>query len=280
MTLTNEETNDLIAHTVDAWARCAETYTTGFESLTGGATTTLLDLAGVGRGTSLLDIGTGPGTLIGPALARGADVSAIDVTPAMVATARQRHPGVAIDVVDATAVTHPDASFDAVTIGFCLHHTVDAGAVLREAKRVLRPGGRIAYTVWAANDQLEAFGIAFGAVAELVPNLASTPQAPAIGDAPADHERLLTVNGFVQPTARTLELTWALTDGAAILDGFSRYLNLADQPDDIRRALRNRLDAEVARRAGTDDIVHIPNPAIIASARKSNEDKAPTTDLR
>jgi SAM-dependent methyltransferase len=198
----------------------------------------------------------------------------------MVATAHQRHPGVAIDVDDATAMNHPDASFDAVTIGFCLHHTVDAAAVLREASRVLRPGGRIAYTVWAANDRLQAFGIAFGAVAELVPDLAASPQPPSIGDAPPDHERLLSDNGFVQPTARTLELTWALTDGEAIMDGFSRYLDLADQPDAIRRALRNRLDEEVARRAGTDGIAHIPNPAIIASARRSGEDLASTADLQ
>ena len=184
----------------------------------------------------------------------------------MVATARSRHPGVTIDVGDATSMTHPDASFDAVTIGFCLHHTADAPAVLREAKRVLRPGGRIAYTVWAANDRLEAFGIAFAAVAELVPEQAPAQQAPSIGDAPADHERLLSDNGFVQPTARTLDLTWALTDGAAILDGFSRFLDLADQPRASATRLRNRLDAEVARRAGTDHVAHIPNPAIIASA--------------
>ena len=267
MTLTTEETEGLIAHTIDAWERCAPTYATGFESLTSGATTALLDLAGVGRGTAVLDIGTGPGTLIGPALERGATVSGIDLAPAMVATARGRHPGVTVDVGDATSMTHPDASFDAVTIGFCLHHTADAPAVLREAKRVLRPGGRIAYTVWAANDRLEAFGIAFAAVAELVPEQAPGQQAPAMGEAPADHERLLSDNGFVQPTARTLDLTWALTDGAAILDGFSRFLALDDQPQAVQRRLRNRLDAEIARRAGPDHIAHIPNPAIIASAR-------------
>ena len=120
MTLTTEETEDLIAHTIDAWDRCAPTYATGFESLTSGATTALLDLAGVGRGTAVLDIGTGPGTLIGPALERGATVSGIDLAPAMVATARRRHPGVTVDVGDASSMTHPDASFDAVTIGWQL----------------------------------------------------------------------------------------------------------------------------------------------------------------
>ena len=91
----------------------------------------------------------GPGTLIGPALERGALVSAIDLSPRMVAEAQARHPGVDIVVGDAAGLPHPDRTFDAVTLSFCLHHTADPGAVLAEVHRVLRPGGRVAFAVWA-----------------------------------------------------------------------------------------------------------------------------------
>ena len=66
------------------WARCAGTYAAGVEALTGAATEPLLDAGGVGARTALLDVGTGPGAVIGPALARGASVQAVDLSEAMV----------------------------------------------------------------------------------------------------------------------------------------------------------------------------------------------------
>ena len=85
MSLTIDQLKEVTAHNEGVWNRCAPTSAEVFEPFTSGATTPLLDLAGVGRNTILLDIGTGPGTLIGPALERGAHVDAIDLAPEMVA---------------------------------------------------------------------------------------------------------------------------------------------------------------------------------------------------
>ena len=269
MSLTIDQLKEVTAHNEGVWNRCAPTYAEVFEPLTSGATTPLLDLAGVGRNTILLDIGTGPGTLIGPALERGAHVDAIDLAPEMVAAARSRHPNVDIAVGDATTLPFADDSHDAVTLGFCLHHAADPRAVLSQAHRVLRPGGRIAFTVWAPADQLEAFGVAFAAVAQFVaPEQQSTTQPPAIGTEPADYETLLTQTGFSRPTARTVDLSWPLTDGAAIFDGFDRFLNLTDQTPDIRAQIRRRLDDLVRDNAGPDGVARLRNPAIIAAATK------------
>lgn len=271
MSLTNEQLRQVTEHNEAVWTRCAPTYTEVFEPLTGGATTTLLDLAGVGRTTLMLDIGTGPGTLIGPALERGARVTAIDLAPEMVAFARDRHPGVDIIAGDATTLPFPDQSHDAVTIGFCLHHAADPHAVLREAHRILRPGGRIAFTVWAPVEQLEAFGIAFNAIAESVPSddAPSTPQPPILGTEPADYEAVLTTAGFSQPTARTIRLTWDVSDGATMFDGFDRVLDLTDQPPEIRARIRRRLDQLINGRTSPDGVAHLDNPAIIAAATKA-----------
>jgi SAM-dependent methyltransferase len=51
---------------------------------------------------------------------------------------------------DAHALPFDDGSFDAVTFGFCLHHIPDPERALAEARRVLRRGGRLAFSVWAA----------------------------------------------------------------------------------------------------------------------------------
>ncbi len=248
----------------------APTYEQGFESLTAGASETLLDLAGVGRGTTTLDIGTGPGTLIGPALERGATVSGVDLTPEMIEEARRRYPSADLVTADASSLPRPDNSFDAVTMGFCLHHTADPTAILDEAQRVLRPGGRIAFSVWAPAAQLEAFGLAFDVIGQLV-QLDQLPalQAPSLGDEPADYKRLLETAGFTHPTARVLDLSWPMTDGAALFDGFERFLDLGQAPADTGREIRHRLDSAVHQAAGPDGIARLANPAIVAAAAKA-----------
>jgi SAM-dependent methyltransferase len=270
MTLTTDEIAEVTRHNIEVWDRCAPTYAEGFEALTGGAIDVLLDLAGVGRGTVLLDIGTGPGTLIGPALARGAVVRAVDVAPRMVEEARRRHPSVEVELADAAALPVPDGSVDAVTLGFCLHHTGDPTTVLAEVHRVLRPGGRLALAVWAPMEELEAFGVGFGAVTSILPPGDDAPpaQPPALGDTPDAHADLLAGAGFVQPTARRLPLSWPLADGAALFDGFDRFIGLEGQPDDLRDRIRTRIDELVRERAGADGLAHLANPAIVAAAKR------------
>jgi SAM-dependent methyltransferase len=269
MTLTENEIADLTRHNIEVWNRCAASYTSNFEVLTGGAITALLDLANVGKGTSLLDIGTGPGTLIGPAIERGAQVAAIDIAPEMVDQARSRYPGIDITTADAASLPHSDETFDAVTIGFCLHHVADARAVLSEANRVLRPGGRLSFAVWAPQEELEAFGLAFGAVVENI-ELGEVPdlQPPAVATTPADYEDLLIEMGFEQPSARILQLSWELADGSSMFIGFDGFLDLSDQAPDLRDAVRRTMDDQISKRVGSDSLAHVANPAVIAAASK------------
>lgn len=267
-TLTTEQMADVTRHNRELWNRCAPTYSEAFGPLTGAAADVLLDLAGVGNDTDLLDIGTGPGTLIRPALERGATVSAVDLAPDMIEQARTRYPGLDIKVADGVALPHADQSFDAVTLGFCLHHTADPVAVLNEARRVLRPGGRIALTVWAPPDQLQAFGVAFTAIGESVAlDELAVPQAPAVATSPDEYRQLLTDNGFVHATARLLPLTWDVNDGSKIFDGFDRFLDLSNQPATTRTRIQERLDQIVGELRQADGITRLANPAVVASAR-------------
>ena len=149
------------------WGRLADSYAAGAEALTVGAVPAMLDAVGAGEGTVLLDVGTGPGTLIGPALARGAAVRAVDLSPQMIEQVRARYPDVDARVANGSDLPFPEGSFDAVTFTFSLHHMAEPAAALAEANRVVRDGGRIAYTVWAPEDRLVAFGLAFAALAEL-----------------------------------------------------------------------------------------------------------------
>src|SRR5262245_16729350 len=64
----------------------------------------LLDAAGVGPGTRVLDLATGPGYVAAKATERDASVVAVDRAPAMLQLARQRHPGIEFRGADAEAL--------------------------------------------------------------------------------------------------------------------------------------------------------------------------------
>jgi demethylmenaquinone methyltransferase/2-methoxy-6-polyprenyl-1,4-benzoquinol methylase len=61
----------------------------------------------------------------------------------MLELARKREPGIEFQLRDVSRLTLPDASVDAITIGFGLRNLVDREAGLRQMHRVLRPGGRL-----------------------------------------------------------------------------------------------------------------------------------------
>jgi len=95
-------------------------------------------------GERILIVGAGTGEDL-PLLPEGVQVLATDLTPAMLARARSKaRPGQELRVMDGQALALEDGTFDAVILHLILAVIPDPGRCLREAARVLRPGGRIA----------------------------------------------------------------------------------------------------------------------------------------
>jgi SAM-dependent methyltransferase len=110
----------------------------------------LAALAGVTAGQQVLDVGCGPGALT-TELVRllGPDrVTAVDPSEPFVAAARERHPGVTVELAAAEALSFPDDSFDAALAQLVVHFMTDAVAGLAEMARVTRRGGVVAACVW------------------------------------------------------------------------------------------------------------------------------------
>lgn len=102
-------------------------------------------LVGDPRGLAVLDMGCGTGRHALWLAAVGATVTAVDFSEGMLAEAR-RKPG-ADGVRFAVADLHqplplPDRSFDLVVSGLVLEHLRELDTAFREARRVLKPGGR------------------------------------------------------------------------------------------------------------------------------------------
>jgi len=103
----------------------------------------LAELA-LGPGDELLDVGCGGGLLLRDAVASGARVVGLDHSAEMVELARERAPDATVVEGRAEQLPFEDGRFTAVSMSVVFFFLDDPLAVLRECRRVLRPGGRIA----------------------------------------------------------------------------------------------------------------------------------------
>lgn len=168
-------------------------------------------------GDRALDVGCGCGGTTSALAAAGCDAVGLDLEPAMVAAAESRFPGIRFHAADIEVATPPGGPYDLVYSRMCLMLLADPVAGLRRIRSALRPGGRLAATVFragCANPWL------FATVLGAAPHLGPMPPLP-MGDEPgpfawADPDRvtaLLTAAGFTDAAVEPYDVT--LSPGAA-----------------------------------------------------------------
>jgi SAM-dependent methyltransferase len=112
----------------------------------------LVTFAGVVPGEHVLDVGTGTGVVAITAARAGARVTGLDLTPALLEHARENSRIARQDIVwaegDAEDLPYPAASFDVVTSQFGHMFAPRPEVVVKEMRRVLKPGGRITFATW------------------------------------------------------------------------------------------------------------------------------------
>lgn len=129
----------------------------------------VLDAARVTPGTRLLDAGCGAGLLALLAALRGAQVSALDASAALLAIVRQRVPAADVREGDMEALPFADGAFDAVAAVNSLFYAADMNAAMRELVRVLRPGGRVVVTAWGPPERCQFLNAVMPALGPLMP---------------------------------------------------------------------------------------------------------------
>jgi SAM-dependent methyltransferase len=213
--------------------------------VTAAAWEAVADAAGVGDGSSLLDLGCGDGAFCAFAAARGAVAHGIDVEPDAVACALEAVPGADFRLGLMENLPWADASFDIVTAFDSLQYALDPEMALIEASRVLHTDGRIAICKWGppAGNEFFAFLTSIGAggvrgdleaVSDPVQDaIRSTRLAVlATGELPAPIEMAddtalessLTRAGVAAgPRAIAAAAPWRRDDGAYRFDNRQRY---------------------------------------------------------
>jgi SAM-dependent methyltransferase len=185
-----------------AWHRWAPT----LRSWLGPATERMLDLGQVRSGCRVLDVAAGAGDQTLQAAQRvgpGGSVLATDISPAILAFAaaeaqRAGRTNVRTGVMDGENLDLSDASFDVVISRVGLIYFPDQQKALREMRRVLVPGGRVAAIVYGPADRNGFFSVPVSIVrraAKLGAPLPGQPGPFSLG-AEGAIEAALTLAGF------------------------------------------------------------------------------------
>jgi SAM-dependent methyltransferase len=256
------------------WESNVSEYDAAFARLTTQAAGALLAAVRTRSGARLLDVATGPGYVAAAAVARGASVTGLDFSAAMIARARRINPAIEFREGDAEALSFPANSFDAVVMNFGMLHLARPESAMAEAARVLKPGGRFAFTVWDKPEQAMGFGIVLNAIHSHGNPQVDIPSGPPFfrfSDS-AECERTLREAGLVEIRVQQLPLRWRfnLPDelfGAIFRGGVRIRAILRAQSGEAFEAIR--LAAREATSNFTrDGVIEVPMAAILASAVK------------
>jgi SAM-dependent methyltransferase len=151
----------------------------------------LVRFAGIKKGDEVLDVACGTGPTSVTAARTGARVRALDLSPDLLEQARHNASTAEVDIDfkegDVEALPYADASFDVVMSQFGHMFAPRPDVALREMLRVLRPGGRIAFSTWPPDQFVARL---FALTARYVPPPAGVEPPPAWGDPTIVRERL------------------------------------------------------------------------------------------
>ena len=256
------------------WESIPDNYHQAFGALTVQAVEPLLDAVRVKKGVRLLDIACGPGYVAAAAAKRGAVPLGVDFSKGMVAQARLLHPDVDFREGDAEELPLGNGLFEAEVMNFGILHVARPEQALVEAQRVLRSGGRFAFSVWAKPEETIGFGIVLRAVAAHGEPRIELPEGPPffLYSDPDECARALQLTGFESTAVNKVNQVWRLPAGDGLFEAMKNSTVrtaglLRAQKPTVLGKIRDAIGAELEKYT-KGDIVELPMPALIASGVK------------
>src|SRR5918999_582765 len=195
-------------------------------------------------GDTVLELAAGlgdTGLRTARSVGRSGRVIITDFAPEMVAAARRRAEEMGVEnaefrTLDAERMDLETNSVDGVLCRWAYMLMIDPAAAFAETRRVLRPGGRLAFSVWAARERNPALSLVGGVLQSQGHIPPPDPEAPS-AFAMADPERireLVVGAGFAEPEIEEVTFRWTFTDQ----DAYWRYVTeTAASSSPVLRAL-------------------------------------------
>ncbi len=220
--------------------------------------------------------GTGEPGLTVARIAPGTRVVLTDISAEMLEVARRRAAdellgNVETHVCSADDLPFDDASFDSITMRFGYMFLPDLALATSELVRVLRPGGRLASSVWIDPDRNPWTSVVLDAVAEHVTLPPRDPDAPGMYRcaAPGRVASLYRAAGLRDVVEHDVEVDLVSASPAEYWDMISEHVSLvAAALRDVDPAARDRIATTVQERVaayvGADGLVHLPGAASVA----------------
>ncbi|MGA7911327.1 MAG: methyltransferase domain-containing protein [Candidatus Dormiibacterota bacterium] len=210
-----------------------------------------IDLAGVEPGITVIDLACGPGNLtrrLAALAGPGGEVIGVDLAPGMIELARAAAvKNTRFEVMDIERLAFPDASFDVAVCGHGIQFAPDLGQALREARRVLKAGGRLAASVPVTGVRESVWVLLDGVIDRLLP---PAPKAidqgttrATVADAALLRQAALDA-GFASAQVEMVEetVTWASAD--QLVSMFMSWWDCASRLEGVDGARREAFTAE------------------------------------
>jgi SAM-dependent methyltransferase len=221
----------------------------------------------------VLEVAGGTGELAAALAGRVARLVSTDLSPAMVeAAVRRELLGVEHLVMDMQALDFPDASFDSVVCRFGYMLAPDPLLACRETRRVLRPGGRLAFATWAPakrNPWATAWGPVLLERGLVEPPKPGEPGQFALSD-PDEIAALVRAAGFDRVTVREVEIEHRSPGWEEFRRAFTSLAastrQVLESLDDATRAEVDEAARARLERFRTADGYVVPGVALVTSA--------------
>lgn len=303
------------------WQRGVDAYHAGFGPLTSQAVPTLLDKAGFlvyssllhdqnqkkVEEESLLDVACGPGQVITAAVSKAKmsesksccsyTITGLDFSCNFIQLAKRNlkldHPDTSsssniINFVEGDAQymspQFDDESFTAVTSNFGILHLSRPDLFLKESYRVLKPGGKLAFSAWLAPPDTEGFDLILSVVNDVGNPNVTMPDGPPFFrfSYPEEIKHSLTEAGFIDIDITIVNsMEWTNVNSSdqlynTLLEGTARTRELLrgqtkEETKDIKDELQRRYDDKCSITV-TDGTArsqrHLRMPAVISSGQK------------
>jgi ubiquinone/menaquinone biosynthesis C-methylase UbiE len=203
-------------YTRTTWNESAADYARFADQLAPYRADLLADLR-LRAGEKVLDLGAGagePALTIGEMVGRSGSVVGVDMAEKMVAIAAEHAlarglPHVTFRAMDCAALEFPDGQFDAASSAFGFQIFTDPEKAAREARRVLRVGGRIGVCVWGLGPQVPAIDVLVAPMLEYAePDATGYIPTPYETGGPGEMVGFLERAGFREARERRVSHSW------------------------------------------------------------------------